>query len=140
VRREAANVLPIVVGIRRQCGAGLVVSEWSCREAAGGIPESVREPSPVDPAGRVGTPADPNIPRGREGVELLVGSSCAAGFRPVMAHPGILNRRPLGGQPKHHVGSTSDLPYSTSPNYHWSVAADEGASVQRSAIEKGCES
>jgi hypothetical protein len=30
----------------------------------GGIPESAREPSPVYPAGRVGTPADPNIPRG----------------------------------------------------------------------------
>jgi hypothetical protein len=25
----------------------LPVSEWSCREAAGGIPESAREPSPV---------------------------------------------------------------------------------------------
>ena len=37
--------------------------EWSCREAAGGIPESAREPSPVYPAARVGTPADPNIPR-----------------------------------------------------------------------------
>jgi hypothetical protein len=40
--------------------------EWSCREAAGGIPESAREPSPVYPAARVGTPADPNIPPGRE--------------------------------------------------------------------------
>jgi hypothetical protein len=37
-----------------------------CREAAGSIPESAREPSPVYPAGRVGTPADPNIPPGRE--------------------------------------------------------------------------
>jgi hypothetical protein len=35
------------------------------------VPESVREPSPVYPAGRVGTPADPNIPPGREGVELV---------------------------------------------------------------------
>jgi hypothetical protein len=41
-------------------------SEWSYREAAGGIPESAREPSPVYPAGRVGTPADPNIAPGRE--------------------------------------------------------------------------
>ena len=40
------------------------MSEWSYREAAGGIPESAREPSPVYPAGRVGTPADPNIPQG----------------------------------------------------------------------------
>jgi hypothetical protein len=40
------------------------VSEWSCRKAAGGIPEAAREPSPVYPAGRVGTPADPNIPPG----------------------------------------------------------------------------
>jgi hypothetical protein len=29
-------------------------------EAAGGVPEAAREPSPVYPAGRVGTPADPN--------------------------------------------------------------------------------
>jgi hypothetical protein len=28
-------------------------SEWSCCEAAGGIPESAREPSPVYPAARV---------------------------------------------------------------------------------------
>jgi hypothetical protein len=40
------------------------VSEWSCREAAGGVPESAREPSPVYPAGRVGTSADPNVPPG----------------------------------------------------------------------------
>jgi hypothetical protein len=40
--------------------------EWSYREAAGGIPESAREPSPVYPAGRVGTPADPNAPPGVE--------------------------------------------------------------------------
>jgi hypothetical protein len=45
---------------------GSVMSELSCREAAGGIPESAREPSPVHPAARVGTPADPNIPPGRE--------------------------------------------------------------------------
>jgi hypothetical protein len=43
------------------------VSEWSGREAAGGIPESAREPSPVYSAGRV----DPNpltrtSPPGRE--------------------------------------------------------------------------
>jgi hypothetical protein len=31
----------------------LSVSEWNCREAAGGILESAREPSPVYPAGRV---------------------------------------------------------------------------------------
>jgi hypothetical protein len=48
-----------------------LVSEWSCREAAGGIPESAREPSPVYPAGRVGTPADPNIPPGRSRVGLV---------------------------------------------------------------------
>ena len=40
--------------------------EWSCREAAGGIPESAREPSLIYPAGRVCTPADPSIPPGRE--------------------------------------------------------------------------
>jgi hypothetical protein len=42
------------------------VSEWSCREAAGGIPESAREPILIYPAGRVCTPADPNITPGRE--------------------------------------------------------------------------
>jgi hypothetical protein len=42
----------------------LCVSEWSCREAAGGIPEAAREPSLIYPAGRVSTPADPNIPPG----------------------------------------------------------------------------
>jgi hypothetical protein len=36
------------------------VREWSYREAAGGIPEPAREPSPVYPAGRVGTSADPS--------------------------------------------------------------------------------
>jgi hypothetical protein len=35
------------------CGPAKSVSEWSCREAAGGSPESAREPSPVYPAGRV---------------------------------------------------------------------------------------
>jgi hypothetical protein len=44
----------------------LPVSEWSSRDAAGGIPESARELSPVYPAGLVDTPADPNIPPGRE--------------------------------------------------------------------------
>jgi hypothetical protein len=39
----------------------LALSEWSCREAAGGVNESVCEPSPVHPAGRVSTPADPKV-------------------------------------------------------------------------------
>jgi hypothetical protein len=55
---------------------GVRVSEWRCREAAGGIPESAREPSPVYPAGRVGTPADPNIPGGGVGfINTVRGSS-----------------------------------------------------------------
>ena len=45
------------------------MSEWSCRKAAGGIPESAREPSPVYPSGCVGTFADPNAPQ-LEGVEF----------------------------------------------------------------------
>jgi hypothetical protein len=47
-------------------GKLLVSGAWSYRKAAGGIPESAREPSPVYPAGRVGTPADSNNPRAGE--------------------------------------------------------------------------
>jgi hypothetical protein len=68
------------------------VSEWSYREAAGGIPESAREPSPVYPAGSVGTPADPNTdtPSGGGGGEFGkvggVGAGCKAVTRASHTH------------------------------------------------------
>jgi hypothetical protein len=48
-RGVAPSLGPCVVARPHKYGA----SEWSYREAAGGIPEFAREPSPVYPAGRV---------------------------------------------------------------------------------------
>jgi hypothetical protein len=56
------------------------VSEWSCREGAGGIPESAREPFLIYPAGRVNTrPLTRTSPW--EGVELVWSEGRAKGAR-----------------------------------------------------------
>jgi hypothetical protein len=50
------------VALHVQTGCHLCVSEWSYREAAGGIPESAREPSPVyTQLGVWARPLTPNI-------------------------------------------------------------------------------
>jgi hypothetical protein len=57
------------VALHVQTGCHLCVSEWSYREAAGGIPESAREPSPVyTQLGVWARPLTRNPPRGRSRV------------------------------------------------------------------------
>jgi hypothetical protein len=56
-RKERVARAAGIMAMRRLSGDGACPphDEWSGREAAGGVPESAREPSPVYPAGRVGT-------------------------------------------------------------------------------------
>jgi hypothetical protein len=128
---ESASPMPVVC-----------MSEWSCREAAGGIPESAREPSLIYPAGRASTPADPNIPPGRDRVELVWSEGRARARCKVVtrARPAGASRWSMSPKAGGHTGAQSRSTASGESCQRFGVGYGQrsvGPSVHRHVLVKG---